>query len=303
MVLADFDEPKDDGSAAGFDGAAKVCDLLRDVAGRVGLLELPDLWSSALFGMDASDWLESGRAAGVTDDDLRERLVEAVRGARLPAAMVYAGVVQRGGRGGLVLDEDMLAQRLVADEMLLFSAASFWRYDGNGLWQREVTTLRIEKKIREAMRAAGGGELITKARVASVLGLAKSVRHCEVERMNAQPRGMVCVENGMLDTRDGSLHPHRMDYLMNTRIPHRWLPGATCPNWLDWLLERHPEFQRLQRHLHRVRSLHPLPLSLRQILPRRKLHAVILTGILPALILLIRLILLPSNISHGPLSA
>jgi P4 family phage/plasmid primase-like protien len=243
IVLADFDAPREDGSAAGFDGALKVCEVLRDVAGRVGLLELPQLWHDAAFGTDVSDWVETRREFGVNDDDLAEQLVKAVMGARLPRGLVYDGIVARGSRGGLVVDEDMLAQRLVADERLLFSAAAFWRYDGVGLWKKEVTTLEIEKMIREALRVAGGGELITNARVKSILGLAKSVRHCAVERMNAQPAGMVCVDNGMLDTRNGELVEHRQGYLMNTRVPHKWAPGAVCPEWLAWLEERHPDIE------------------------------------------------------------
>ena len=240
-VLADFDEPRHDGTAAGFDGAMKIAEILRDVAGRVGLLELTALWPEAPYGSDISDWIEHEVAKGRDYDLLAVELDVEVRKARLPFGLVYDGVVARGGRGGLVIDEDMLARRLVADERLLFSAAAFWKYDGRGLWVRETTTLAIEKTVREAMRSCGGAELITKARVSSIIGLAKSVRYCNVEQMNSQPSGVVSVSNGLLDTKTGELLPHRANYLLNTQIPHPWVPGAQCPTWLAWLLERHPD--------------------------------------------------------------
>jgi len=239
-VLADFDEPREDGTAAGFDGALKVAGVLRDVAERVGLLELTTLWKDAPYGSDVSDWLNED-IDGLDYDGKGVKLADAVRAARLPKGLVYDGVVSQGSRGGLSVNEDMLARRLVNDEQLLFSAASFWAYDGKGVWQREPTTLRIEGVIRDALAAAGGGELITKPRVSSILGLAKSVRHCAIEDMNRQPEGMVNVANGLLDTRSGELTPHRADYLMNTRFPHAWVPGAQCLNWQEWLLERQPD--------------------------------------------------------------
>ena len=237
-VLADFDEPRDDGTAAGFDGALKIATILRDIAGRVGLLELTTLWQEAPYGSDLSDWIEAD--TGVEYDAKAVALVAAASTSRLPQGLVYDGCVT-AGRSGAKINEDELARRLVADEQLVFSAASFWAYDGKGVWEREPTTLRIEAVIRDAMRAAGGSELITRSRVQSIIGLAKSVRHLPIERMNRHPSGMVNVANGILDTKTGQLHPHRADWLINTRFPHPWIPVAQCPNWLAWLLERQPD--------------------------------------------------------------
>ena len=239
-VLADFDQPREDGKAAGFDGALKVATILRDLSKRVGLLELTTLWSVAPYGSDISDWIDEMRFHGQQDAEIADRLELCVRNARLPMGVVYDGCVIPGS-SGIKLDEDILARRLVADEQLVFSAASFWSYDGKGLWGRENDPLRIEAVIRDALRAAGGGELITRARVASIYGLAKSVNHMPVERMNCQPSGMVNVENGLLDTKTGKLLRHRAEYMMQTRVPHKWDPYAMCVFWLEWLEERHPD--------------------------------------------------------------
>jgi P4 family phage/plasmid primase-like protien len=239
-VLADFDEPREDGKAAGFDGALKVGKVLRDVCQRVGLLELTGFWASAPYGSDVSDWVELGRDSGVCDREMADRLERCIRDARLPRGVVYEGCVA-GGPSSLKVDEDILARRLVNDEELIFTAASFWRYDGLGLWEREPDPFRVESVIRDAMRACGGGGLITKSRISSIYGLAKSVRHCSADRMNRQPGGMVNVKNGLLDTKTGQLLPHRADYYMQTRVPHKWEPKALCKVWLDWLEERHPD--------------------------------------------------------------
>lgn len=239
-VLADFDEPKDDGKAAGFEGALKVARVLRDICQSVGLLELTDIWSSAPYSSDISDWVEIGRDAGVTDCEMRDELKKHIHRARLPKGVVYEGCVV-GGPSSLKVDEDILARRLVNDEELIFTAASFWRYDGMGLWVREPDSFRVEAVIRDALRACGGGSLITKARVNSIYGLAKSVRHCPADRMNRQPSGYVNVKNGLLDTKTGKLLPHRADYYMQTRVPHMWNPDALCKCWLEWLEERHPD--------------------------------------------------------------
>ena len=159
---------------------------MRDLAKRVGLLELTTLWSVAPYGSDISDWIDEMRFHGQQDAEIADKLELCVRNARLPMGIVYDGCVIPGS-SGIKLDEDILARRLVADEQLVFSAASFWSYDGKGLWERENDPLRIEAVIRDALRAAGGGELITRARVSSIYGLAKSVNHMPVERMNCQP--------------------------------------------------------------------------------------------------------------------
>ena len=239
-VLADFDKPREDGKAAGFDGALKISKVLRDICKRVGLLELTTVWSMAPYGSDITDWIELGRDSGATDCEMAECLASAARKSRLPKSVVYEGCVF-GTASSLKVDEDILARRMVADEELVFTAASFWRYDGMGLWQREDDPFRIESVIRDALRSCGGGGLITRSRVASIYGLAKSVHHCPADRMNIQPGGMVNVKNGLLDTKTGELLPHRSDYMMQTQVPHFWDPKAKCDHWLGWIHERHPD--------------------------------------------------------------
>lgn len=238
-VLADFDEPKD-GKAAGFEGALKISQVLRDICKRVGLLELTTLWPEAPYGADISDWIERGKAADAAKAEMADKLQDAVMSASLPKGIVYEGCVTAGQRG-LKCYEDLLARRLVNDEQLIFSAASFWRYDDRGLWRREPDTLGIEATIREALTVIGASELITKSRVSSILGLAKSVRHCPVEHMNKQPAGCINLKNGVLDTRTGELMPHNADWMMQTRIPHAWDPYALCAKWLEWLEDRIPD--------------------------------------------------------------
>ncbi len=137
------------------------------------------------------------------------------------------------------LYEDRLARRLVKSEKLIFCGDFFYRWQkSRGLWEKRREKTWIERKVRRAMVDCGGEELVTKARVGSIVGLARSEKVVFPEQLNSYPEGTFPVRNGLLDVETGKLFPHRHGYFTTVQTPHNYIPGAECPEWLRWLEDR-----------------------------------------------------------------
>lgn len=99
------------------------------------------------------------------------------------------------------------------------------------------------------------GDLATDATVREVTSKLK--RHpenvvYEAEDLN-QPDGVVAVENGLLNLRNGTLNDHTPDVHLNTRIPVAYDSGAECPRIDEFLTdlvpdERVPTLYRIAAH-------------------------------------------------------
>jgi putative DNA primase/helicase len=232
VLVPDFDEP-------GLEGAEKIARELFEVADRVGVLFLESLWSQAKPGHDIADWLAWGDELGMTVDEQREILMKQAERAGVDDLDFFAGIIYPGGRGGLTLLEDRLARNLVKTENLIFCADHFWKWDGGlGIWSKKRDRAWMERRIRGRIRSKGGEEVITANKVSSVMKLAAQERTRFPEELNSCPEGCFAVRNGILDLEKGKLYPHRQGHLITSQTPHPYIPGAECPEWMQWLEER-----------------------------------------------------------------
>tara|TARA_R110002167_G_scaffold4692_1_gene22194 strand:- start:9335 stop:11731 length:2397 start_codon:yes stop_codon:yes gene_type:complete len=231
VVVPDYDVP-------GLEGAEKVARELFEIAGRVGILELENLWSRAEPGHDVGDWREWNDSVGVPIEDQGEDLFRAAEAAGL-AGLDFFGEVIRETPSGVRIAQDRLARNLVKEENLMYCGDHFWKWRGaRGLWEKVAEKTWIERTVRRKI-AAGGGEMsITSSLISSVVALARSEKVKFPEELNANPGGRFSVRNGMLDLETGKLFPHRMGDFTTVQIPHVYDPAAECPRWLEWLAER-----------------------------------------------------------------
>ena len=232
VIIPDYDKP-------GLEGAEKIARELFEVCERVGLLMLDDLWKGAKVGDDISDWILGGWNRGVFVDDQVEQLMGAAETAELEEIDFFSDCLLKSSRGGVSLYEDRLARRLVKSEGLIFCGDFFYRWEKRlGLWEKRREKTWIERKVRRAMVDCGGEELVTKARVGSIVGLARSEKVVFPEQLNSYPEGTFPVRNGLLDVETGKLFPHRHGYFTTVQTPHNYIPGAECPEWMRWLEDR-----------------------------------------------------------------
>jgi len=232
VIIPDFDQP-------GLDGAEVVARELFEVADRVGILHLEDLDKKAKPGDDVSDWLTREWEIGVTIEEQYELLNRKAEEAGVDELDLFAACVSEGPRGGLAIDQDRLARVLVRVENLIHCADSFWQWNGKiGIWEKRREKTWIERQVRRRIREAGGGSAITANVVASVVRLAMSERVMFPEALNSHRKGHFALRNGLLDVEKGRLMPHRAGNFTTVQIPHRYAPGAECPEWLKWLEDR-----------------------------------------------------------------
>lgn len=83
---------------------------------------------------------------------------------------------------------------------------------------------------------------ITKARAKSMIRKALwqlrlfATTQCLLADFDANPYALNC-QNGLLSLLDGSLEPHRPGQLVTKVTNVRWVPDASCPNWLRFIHE------------------------------------------------------------------
>jgi P4 family phage/plasmid primase-like protien len=60
--------------------------------------------------------------------------------------------------------------------------------------------------------------------------------HCYVDKENlVEPPGLINLKNGILDVRNKRLQPHSPEYFFKYKLPHEYIEGAECPEWLKFL--------------------------------------------------------------------
>ena len=232
VVIPDFDKP-------GLEGADLVAREIFKVADRVGVLHLESLSKQARPGWDVSDWLEGEWEIGITIEEQYRKLMDQAELAGVEELDLFSDCIVLRNNGGMSVDQDLLARLLVKIENLIYCGDSFWQWNPSiGIWEKRREKTWIERQVRRRICACGGGSIITSALVASVVRLAMSERVFFPEALNSQKSGMFPVRNGLLDVAAGKLLPHRAGHLTTVQTPHRFEPGAECPEWLAWLEER-----------------------------------------------------------------
>lgn len=228
-----------DDDYAGRKGAAKIADALAGVAERVGLLEISRVWEDAPEGADLSDWLEWGWSVEVPVDEQRDALWAAADECDLVQDDPYEAVIVKGSRG-VTVAEDRLVRAMMREEKLIFVGDKFWKYRrAIGKWEPLTDQSWVKRKVRDILRGQPGTEsLITSSRVESIVKLAKTERVKAPEDLNCRPDGLLACRNGLVEVETGRLFPHREGYLTTVQVPHDYVAGATCPEWLRWLGER-----------------------------------------------------------------
>ena len=232
VVIPDFDKP-------GLEGADLVAREIFKVADRVGVLHLESLSKQARPGWDVSDWLEGEWEIGITIEEQYRKLMDQAELAGVEELDLFSDCVGLRHNGGVSIDQDLLARLLVRIENIIYCGDSFWQWNGLiGIWEKRREKTWIERQVRRRICAAGGGSVITSSLVASVVRLAMSERVFFPEALNNHKAGVFAVRNGLYDIKTGILLPHRAGHLTTVQTPHRFEPGAECPEWEAWLAER-----------------------------------------------------------------
>lgn len=91
-------------------------------------------------------------------------------------------------------------------------------------WEQAAMVVGDETVVRKVRHFCGthGGR--------SILVHLREMVTYDVDDFDADPN-VLCVKNGVVDLRTGSLMPHDPKYLMMKRSGVNYVPGATCPAW------------------------------------------------------------------------
>ncbi len=111
------------------------------------------------------------------------------------------------------------------------------RYEG-GYYNGRARAF-IRGRVEDAFRSVG---LASKDgfREEIVRGVANQ-RESLIERDSLNPPDLLCLSNGILDTRDGRMHPHTPRVGFTWRMPVAYDPAATCPRFARFLEEIQPD--------------------------------------------------------------
>ena len=148
------------------------------------------------------------------------------------------------------------SERLVyrhGDSLRFCYARTCWLVWGGERWLADATAevvRRAKETVRNICREAA--EVVddeerkmivrwalhseSRTRIDAMIKLAESEPGIPVapDQLDADP-WLLNVENGTIDLRTGTLHPHRRGNLLTKLAPVEYAPDATCPLWLDFL--------------------------------------------------------------------
>lgn len=225
------------------DGAREVGFVRRlyKIVERASVIPLHRLYPS-LEPKTIGELVKGLREAGETDDWIRQQLGLMADENPVPFGIVVDGIYEFGERGGVILNQNQLAENLVKYRDLLF-AGNFWRWDANGRYVPVSTGQEVDESIRAALSADLATECaITAGVVSSVGDLMRSCRYCHPDELNdlGSPFLVNC-KSGMLDIMTGELRPHSRKHRSTVQIPVAWNPKAECPEFLKWLEQMKPE--------------------------------------------------------------
>lgn len=98
-----------------------------------------------------------------------------------------------------------------------------------------------ETTVREYLRTNFRQKKLSPSRNddATIIMGVRAQTYREVSEFN--PKGRICVANGVLNLETMRLEPHSPEVLFTSALPVAYEPGATCPEFLRWLEQMQPD--------------------------------------------------------------
>jgi P4 family phage/plasmid primase-like protien len=227
--------------------AARVGKGVMPVAARVTWLRMPEIWKDCPDGIDITDHVERCRETFQSDEDIRRDLLEAADAGEPPLPVLYEGYYELGEKGGTILLQDTLADRIMSHRRLLLAGGDFWQWRIRsereaGTWRKVHVGAQIHDWIRKVLRTAEPTRRLIDARtLASVTTIMGSSRYAHPDEFNDHDPYLVNCQSGMLNVLTGELRPHDPRFLSTTQSPVRWDENAQCPQWLQILEQLQPD--------------------------------------------------------------
>ncbi len=231
VIAYDADQP-------GQKGALRAARSIARKAKSVRILVWPD-WMGrepngdwpANHGQDLTDWLAKH---GKTVGDLKDLLAQA-RTVEAPAEPDDAGPARFWAKGiggrGLQFLPNLLAREILRDYELVTDPETELIYRWNGQYWELVNPGFIRKAAIQKL-----GRYATTAKANDAVAQVVDLARLENGRMNAEPE-MICLQNGMCDTRTLEIKPHRREYYATFQLPISADPRTPvdCPRWKEFL--------------------------------------------------------------------
>jgi len=173
---------------------------------------------------------------------IRQQIVTLADESRVPFSLAMENIYEYGERGGVVINQNELADRLVRYHDLLH-AGDFWSWQSSGYYKNVETTEEIDSYIRYGLCESEATELsISSPLVDSVKSLMRSSNFCHPNQLNCSENSyLVNCASGMFNILTGDIMPHHRRYKSTTQVPIIWNNDAECPRFLEWLEEMKPE--------------------------------------------------------------
>jgi len=114
------------------------------------------------------------------------------------------------------------------------------RYEGG--YYNGMARAFIRGRTEDAFRTVGEAS-VDAFREEVVKGVA-ATSELHRRRTDFNPPDLLCLQNGVLDTRGGLIGPHSPDVVFTWRLPVAYDPAATCPRFVQFLEEVMPDERR-----------------------------------------------------------
>jgi P4 family phage/plasmid primase-like protien len=250
VMVEDFDGLKKSGEGMVRPGEIHAKRMGREflkIAERVSWLRMPELWKGCAEGTDITDFVERGRESFSPDEVMAAEIVAAAEQGEPPLEVLYEGIYEEGDRGGIVLLEDVLANRIVQHRRLLSAGGEFWQWrvpgmEDGGTWRSMPVGAAVHGWIREVLRQDRKTlKLIESRRLNSLVNVMTSSRFAHPNEFNDHDPLLINCRSGMLHALTGDLLPHNPRYLSTTQVPVPWNEEAKCPTWMEVLERLQPD--------------------------------------------------------------
>ncbi len=123
-------------------------------------------------------------------------------------------------------------------------------YDYSSGIYRTLTNLNVRNRISRALVEDDLGDLATPQQVTKIYSLllanAPTMPESDVDAH------LLNVRNGILDLRTMALSPHTHEHISTSQSPASFVPGATCPRFLNFMAEITRDDQELTGYLQEV---------------------------------------------------
>lgn len=105
-------------------------------------------------------------------------------------------------------------------------AFSYLYEDGH---YRQASMLQLKNMAQRLIK-----ENTAPSQISAFVEHARAVNFIRADELR-EPRGMINLKNGILDVRTKQLREHSPEFFFKYRLPHEYVEGAKCPNWLAFL--------------------------------------------------------------------